>query len=218
MKLRFLVLYCLLFCSLIKAQILDDFSVNINLFNSPSGFSPNILSFRQNNLTIKKGFNLGLNSLGFSLSLTTGIRDKSQKIDKKLYSENYMLLSLDSYYSYSITKSNKHYFRHAFGTYLYKDLINIDSYGNEDNRFFESVSLFSDPNSDRLTIVNVYGFIETGYDFYVYKGLHLSLTGRATLLSYNLNFDSNGNPTDEKRLGLNYMLFYGLGYTFGRDK
>ena len=36
--------------------------------------------------------------------------------------------------------------------------------------------------------------------------------------TYNLNNDSNGNPTDEKRLGLNYMLFYGLGYTFGRDK
>lgn len=207
MKTRFLI-FCVILCfSLTKAQVLDDFSVNLNLFNSSGGFSPKIKSFRQNNITIRKGFALSKGNLGFSLSLTNGIRNKSQKLNKNFYSENYLLFSVSSYYSYSLTKSKKHYLRHSVGIYPYKSLINVNSYGDEDNKLLESISLFSDPNSNRLTGNNLFGFLETGYDFYVYKGLHLSITGRATLLSYNLNFDSEGDPTDEKRFGLNYMLW-----------
>jgi hypothetical protein len=158
---------------------------------------------------------------GIELSLINEVRALSQKVGKIWWKENYIVFEMIPNVSYCLGKGNRHILRHGFGFDLFRNFTGQTVSKDYDYNIlrFESIQLFNDSQSSQpFTLNKINGFLETGYDFYVYKGLHLSLTGRATLLSYNLNFDSNGNPTDEKRLGLNYMLFYGLGYTFGRDK
>lgn len=213
--------FTLLFTFLSSSQNQLQTSINFNLVSSPTGFSPNILSFRFNNVRLKGSYELKHNRVGVELSLTSGLRSIENKNEPNFFSENYYLLDISTFYTYGFLSSNRHYLTHSIGSFLHKSLVSYSVNADKSTRFLESISLLSTTSvltSKSSTYNYIYGFLETGYDFYVYKGLHLSLTGRATLLSYNLNYDSNGDPTDEKRLGLNYMLFYGLGYTFGRDE
>lgn len=214
----FLVIYFINFAFVSNSQNKVEHSICFSFFESPTGFSPGIFSPRSNNVGFESSYQLSSSSIGIGLSLTSGFRQKANKINKTFFAENYYLFDLSFFYRYEVFSSKRHYLHHKLGTFLFKNFISESFSVDVDRKFFESISIFSSSTPSKpSTMKSYFGFLETGYDFYVYKGLHLSVTGRATLLSYNLNYDSNGNPTDEKRLGLNYMLFYGLGYTFGRD-
>jgi hypothetical protein len=124
---------------------------------------------------------------------------------------------------YSIDDRRKHYFHHGLGTYIHHNLKNTEVYYLIDDPFYQALRIHYPPGVELdpqqyALLKKMPFFIESGYRFYVVDNFYLGLSGRVSLIRYETPIPDDNSDIIVSKLGFSYSIFYGLGYTFGRDK
>ena len=124
-------------------------------------------------------------------------------------------------FCYDIGKKKKHIFFSGFGLYLSHNLHGTRVSTFEDDPFYLGLTIYSPP--DAMLDPDQYGifkkmpfFISSGYKYYFVKNFFLNVSGRVSLIKYTTPVGVDVGFQIKR--GVSYTIFYGLGYTFGRNK
>lgn len=188
--------------------------LSANYWTSINGY----LSSKNPHLNFRSGLNysFGLNKLSIGYNYTFF---KAVLLDDQ-YSYNFSEISFSWFKA--LFKTDKHYINLNAGVSFNKKIIGTRVGATLDNSILNSLKIYYPPNAISSPQSPVYNsslfYLEVGYKYYFYKRLYGSVTGRSSIFTYKFRFDENNNAIDLKKIGLNYSLFFGLGYTFSRDK
>lgn len=196
------------------AQKRISFNLGIHYWTSINGY----LSPQNPHLNFRSSLNYSLGvselSIGYNYSFL-----RASLLDSP-YTYNFSEFNLS--WSRAFFNRDKHYFNLSAGVILNNKIKGTRVGANLDHELFNSLKIYYPPDAVSSLQSPIYKktlfYLEVGYKYYLRKKLYGTIIGRSTFFSYEFRYDENNNSTNLEKVGLNYSIFLGLGYTFGKDK